>query len=403
MKPSINWLELVEHQPKWLPSSTFSEEIGLLLWQRYSKQLEIEFPNRKTNFHWKLRSRGWVGSIPLSKRLGLWLLPQVSMTHFYTMFAYVYGEEWPWQKELSQCDTIPTFYKQLAQLLIRKMNERLRRGLYRQYHRKQAHRSAIRGRIDFQQMIRQPSIGKMPCQYQEQTVDHEDNQILLWTLHMLSQSRWCSDQEIAFPLRQAYRMMKQSVSLKPFTSADCRRTYHRLNQDYLLLHSLCRFFLDHRSPVQQKGEEWMLPFCLHMATLYERFVTAWLRRHLPRQYRLSSQEVTEIGENAFSFRLDLVVYQGEKARSVLDIKYKQDRRPQPRDLMQIIAYAYAKGCKEAVLVYPTEEIEPFDEYVQQIRVRTLAFPLVGDLEKNGQRFLEEFLCSFAKRKAISQK
>ena len=72
---------------------------------------------------------------------------------------------------------------------------------------------------------------------------------------------------------------------------------------------------------------------------------------------------------------------------MLDTKYKPVDRPATEDLEQIVAYAQAKGCPEAILVYPIALPAPFTERVGDIRVRSLAFALGGDLEASGQGFL----------------
>jgi 5-methylcytosine-specific restriction enzyme subunit McrC len=77
--------------------------------------------------------------------------------------------------------------------------------------------------------------------------------------------------------------------------------------------------------------------------------------------------------------------------AVLDTKYKPVDRPAIEDLEQIVAYAQAKGCQEAVFVYPIALPVPFNERVGDIRVRSLAFALGGDLEESGREFLDSVL------------
>ena len=56
-----------------------------------------------------------------------------------------------------------------------------------------------------------------------------------------------------------------------------------------------------------------------------------------------------------------------------------------------MSYAQAKGCQEAVLVYPVALPVPFNEPVRDNRVRSLAFDLGGDLAESGQAFLATLL------------
>jgi 5-methylcytosine-specific restriction enzyme subunit McrC len=87
--------------------------------------------------------------------------------------------------------------------------------------------------------------------------------------------------------------------------------------------------------------------------------------------------------------MDLVVYEIETGavKCVVDTKYKTPITPDTSDIAQVVTYAEAKGCPDAVLVYPVPLGEHIDEWVGQKRVRSLTFSLDGDLEKAGHIFL----------------
>jgi len=61
-----------------------------------------------------------------------------------------------------------------------------------------------------------------------------------------------------------------------------------------------------------------------------------------------------------------------------------------------VTYAVAKECREAVLIYPSSNIRTFKETIGDITVRTLVFPLEGDLEVAGNRLIENLNTSFLK-------
>ena len=194
-------------------------------------------------------------------------------------------------------------------------------------------------------------------------------------------------------IRKAYRAVQKYSKLIPFTSLSCvNRDYNRLNEDYKPLHALCRFFLDHSGPSHEIGEKRTLPFLVNMARLYELFVAEWLKQHLPEGYEIKSQERLEIGnKGSISFNIDLVLYDARRqvAVKVLDTKYKAPTRPSSSDVEQAIAYANLKQCDEAILVYPQELPESFDQVIGSgIRVRSLTFSLDGDIEENGNVFLD---------------
>ncbi len=196
----------------------------------------------------------------------------------------------------------------------------------------------------------------------------------------------------ALPLvRRAFRSLSGRVRPRPFTPADCAgRLYHRLNQDYSVLHALCRFFLEHTGPTQELGERAMLPFLVSTARLYERFVAEWLRAHPSGGHSIKAQERLTVGaEGQLRFDIDVVLYDSEGLPiAVLDAKYKDSDLPSEPDVYQVVAYAVAKGCREAILVYPSYHAVPLDITVGDIRVRSLTFALDGDLEAAGRMFVE---------------
>jgi 5-methylcytosine-specific restriction enzyme subunit McrC len=82
------------------------------------------------------------------------------------------------------------------------------------------------------------------------------------------------------------------------------------------------------------------------------------------------------------FNIDLVLYDAQgQPQLVLDSKYKLPDAPGNPDFNQVLVYAQAKGCQQAVLVYPEQLKRPLDVTLAGVRVRSLAFPLHGDMVK----------------------
>ncbi len=113
-----------------------------------------------------------------------------------------------------------------------------------------------------------------------------------------------------------------------------------------------------------------------------------------RDYKSAPKIRMFIGESEdLEFRIDLLISEPGKsnALAVVDTKYKAPDAPSTDDVAQVVAYAEAKGCHEAALVYPTRLLRPLNTMVGEIRVRTLTFSLDGDLEQNGASFVRELL------------
>jgi 5-methylcytosine-specific restriction enzyme subunit McrC len=392
MLKTDQWLEMTEYHPQFFDKDVLSETVATELFTRYGKQIEVEFPNPKTGGKWKLYSRGWVGYIPLQGSFGIHIKPRVSIANLFQMLEYAYHlESIKYMDGVVTCDSVQDLYERLANILALKILNRCKRGLYKTYVDEQDDLPYVRGRLNTQQIFRRLSMILLPCEYQEQTYDNEDNQILTWTLDKIIRSGICTREKTLSNIRAVLKKMKGYTSIRPFRSTDCtRRTYNRLNQDYELLHSLCRMFLDLQAPTHETGSMQAVPFLVNMARLYELFVAEWLKKHVPEGYQVRAQEKLVIGDG-IRFNIDLVLYNLEqgKVQCVLDTKYKMSSIPDKNDIYQVVTYAVSKGCKEAILIYPHADIRQIDKYIRDIRVRTLSFSVDQDINLCGEAFLNQ--------------
>lgn len=389
------FIELTEYVPRLLTREELPYESALELWKAFPSKINVEFPSPKTCEMWELTSLGWVGHIPLSGEVHVSVNPKVPPDNIFKMLEYTYGfERYRLVDGVVGFKSVDDVFERLVFFFTKRVLERLRGGLYRSYVSRSEHLPSIRERIDIPQHVRNPWGVQLPCRFHDYTADIEDNQIIAWTLYVLSRTKMYREETRA-AVGKALRGFQGVVTTKPFTSEDCLgRTYTHLNNDYEELHRLCRFFLDHSGPATTLGPYAFFPFLVDMARLFERFVAAWLTHHVTYPYSLNVQEKCVI-EGRNHFLIDLVLYEDiaktgrREARFVLDTKYKQHDAPLPGDISQVVSYAVAKGCTEAVLVYPVPLREVLDVNIGTVRVRSLSFPIGSDLEKSGHTFLKK--------------
>lgn len=391
MVDSPRIVELQEHVPLHLSPQDLPAAAGELLWQQYDRErgvLAVDFPSPKTGNRWQITPGGWVGHLPLTPHLAFHLQPKVPLDNLFRMLAYAYRlQSFTVLDGLTVSDSLADFYRRLALLLARRVLDRGRQGFHRTYLPRQEQLPYVRGQLDLRRT--RPWTPALACRYEEHTVDIVDNQILAWTLQKIAQSGLC-DEQTQQVVRRAYRSLRGQVSTVPFSAQACvERVYNRLNRDYQPLHALCRFFLENSGPGHRLGEHTMIPFLVNMGRLYEQFVAAWLVVHLPAPWKVHVQEQVAVGNHdELHFNVDLVLYDGEnRPRLVLDTKYKGAERTAPADVQQITTYARLRDCREAVLIYPQPPSHPLDLVVGDVRLRTLSFPLAGDLEAQGNAFL----------------
>ena len=392
-------IELIEYKPKFFKLEELEEAIADLIYHKYSKDskyIEIEYPSPKTQKQYKLTAKSYVGFIPLTPDIQIFLKPKVPIANLFRMLEYTYDlKSFQLLDGSVHCDTIPEFYNRLADILIQKILAQSRKGFYRTYVKNTELLPYVRGKVDFKYQFKHPGTVKLNCEYNQYTADIEDNQILLWTLYIIGRSGLCSEQ-LSTTVRKAYHTLQGLATQRPFKGDDCiNRSYNRLNQDYQTLHSLCRFFLDYCGVAHQVGNYQMFPFLVRTDILYEKFVYAWLKSHLPANFEIKDQESVNFCKIVDS-KIDLVIYDKNTKQVIfiLDTKYKiPDSKPSNQDIYQAIAYATLKNSQNAILVYPKPLNQPLNGLFpnSSIRLQSLTFSLEDDLEQSGQRFLKALL------------
>ncbi|MBU4201405.1 MAG: McrC family protein [Verrucomicrobia bacterium] len=390
---STRVIELPEYETKPFARDEITEKWADIIHSTYGNQVRIDAPNPWNN-SWQLTALGWVGYIPLSQDLHLSLVPKVPIRNLFGMLEYAYRlEGFKILDGLVDSDSIADIYDRLALILAKRVLDRIRKGLYQSYVAEDDDLPYVRGRIDLLAYVRDPSRVNLPCHFEEHTADLEDNQILLWTLTRVLEYGICTDRSLPH-VHQAYRALHGFAKTVPFSPQKCvDRLYSRMNEDYEPMHALCRFFLEHTGPTHQAGDRRMLPVLVDMAALFELFVFEWMRRHVLTPYVVRGQVEWKTGE-VVSIKIDITIEDTRTGATVLvlDTKYKAPEQPAAADMEQVVAYAVAKNCQRAVLVYPTILSRPIAvSWGPAIRVESLAFRLDGDIEQSGQQFLAQLL------------
>ena len=390
-------IELFEYEPQVLARRDLSVDDAQLIRDNFGGKVSVEPTSFQPDADWKISSEGWVGYIPLNPELGLRLSPKrdIAINNVFQMLEYAYDlKSFQLQDGLIDCRFSEDLYEMLADILARRVLDRGKKGYYRSYQPQSDHLSCVRGRIDLKKACVAPWQAMLFCHFEEHTSDVEENRILAWSLAQILRSGICSNRTQP-AVRQAYRRLAQSAEIEPCLPSACvGRVYNRLNQDYEPMHALCRFFLECRGPSHNAGDRKMIPFLVNMGSLYELFVARWLEKNLDgERYSIQSQEQVLIDPNLnINFRIDLSIFdrESQSCAFVIDTKYKVGN-PKTEDIEQVAAYAEAKGCTEAILVYPECSGHRLHGRIGKINVASATFSLSEGPEKAGRRFVEESL------------
>jgi len=384
-------IELTEYQTRSLAENELSEQQAMVLHSNFGKHVSIEPPSFLNNKQWQLTSQGWVGYIPLSDTLHFSLTPKVPIKNIFRMLEYAYRLDFKILEGLTNSESIADLFERLALILSKRILDRIRKGLYRSYVPDHENLPYVRGRIDMVSHIRMPQRVNLPCHFEEHTPDLEENQILLWTLTKILESGICTERALP-TIRQARRALLGFSTLIPFSAQSCvNRLYNRLNHDYEPLHALCRFFLENIGPTHSLGDRRMLPILVNMERLFELFVVEWLKEFIPSRYIVRGQEKVQLKMGYIvSINIDITITDITMGNIVyvLDTKYKAPKNPSASDIEQVVAYAEAKGSKDAVLIYPIDLEAPLKGmWGSNIKVQSTTFGLNDDLDEAGRRLI----------------
>lgn len=393
---SCRVIDLPEYVTQFFAKEALAEESVKALYSAYGSQVAVEAPSFLNGNKWQLTAQGWVGYIPLDDNFHFSLSPKVPVSNLFGMLEYAYRlKGFRILDGFVDSESIAELYDRLAQVLAKRILARVRRGVYRSYLDQDDNLPYLRGRIDLCAHLKNPDRVTLPCRFEEHTSDLEDNQILLWTMTRILECGMCTERSLPH-VRQARRVLQGFACTRVFSAQSCvGRLYNRLNDDYEPMHALCRFFLEQNGPTHRVGDRRMLPVLVDMAHLFELFVAEWLKSHIPPRYRVRDHVGVrfDMGQ-VLSIDIDITIEDQHTGQTVmvLDTKYKAPDKPASDDIQQIVAYAAAKGCNRAVLIYPTKLAGPISgHWGHGIHVEALTFRLDGDLEESGQAFLAQLL------------
>ena len=283
-----------------------------------------------------------------------------------------------------------------AAILIRGISYQLKRGLGREYISETDTISAIRGKIEITESIKNQSMirSQMVCTYDEFSVNSPLNQIIKSTVMLLLKA------DISKARKKELRKLMvyfADVSVVDVRSINWSINYNRNNQTYRLLITICYLVVKGLLQSKSDGSVKMMDFLdeQRMCRLYEKFILEYYKKHYP-QIRTAASQIDwalddGIGTMLPAMQSDIMLsYQkGEIDKTlIIDAKYYAHTTQVQYDvhtlhsnnLYQIFTYVKNKATKggevAGMLLYAKtdEEIYPNNEYQMsgnKITVRTL--------------------------------
>ena len=284
-----------------------------------------------------------------------------------------------------------------AAILIRGISYQLKRGLGREYISETDTISAIRGKIEITESIKNQCMirSQMVCTYDEFSVNSPLNQIIKSTTMLLLKA------DISKARKKELRKLMvyfDDVSVVDVRSINWSINYNRNNQTYRLLITICYLVVKGLLQSKSDGSVKMMDFLneQRMCHLYEKFILEYYKKHYYPQIKTTASQIDwalddGIGTMLPTMQSDIMLsYQkGESHKTlIIDAKYYAHTTQMQYDvhtlhsnnLYQIFTYVKNKATKggevSGMLLYAKtdEEIYPNNEYQMsgnKITVRTL--------------------------------
>jgi 5-methylcytosine-specific restriction enzyme subunit McrC len=330
-----------------------AEADARFLLQRLAGSFDVTPTSDRQN--WLINPKQFVGVMLLPSGQTLVVEPKVPVRNVFQMFAVANGLTGVFRQELARLEDISDLIELVVMHFVDLVNDRIRRGLYRDYVEREDNLGTVRGRIVIHQQIQQNAIlqHRMYCRFTEFTHDIPENQIIRQVVHLLS-------------LRVVFPGMRLKLQQLDATLADVAPTnltvhdldrmhYHRLNDDYQPIHRLCRLFMELLSLEHQSGETELRAFFIDMNALFEAFIAAALRNTTPAGGRVETQVKRKLDDgNSVSIKPDLLLGIGGREVLIADTKYKDVdlKGTSNADLFQMTAYCLTQNVPDGLLIYP---------------------------------------------------
>ncbi|HUT02929.1 MAG TPA: restriction endonuclease [bacterium] len=319
-----------------------------------------------------LQSFSYVGRLRLGN-LSITIRPKIEGMPLLRLLRYAYGlrdlKLLP-DTEFQIADS--AFQDILLHQLAQEASELVARGLHRRYVRRNAALASPRGRIDFQQFVRQKGLttsATLPCTYHPRLQDCLINQVLLKGLYL--GASLTDDPRLKRRLAGLIIQIRENVSaidrLDQNVMRRLRRRSSRLTVAYEPSIAIIQMLLDAKGIYFESTDQRIeLPgFLFDMNLFFQALLGRFLRENLPNcvvmeQFRLKNVMGFYASYNPMrrrdpTPRPDYAVSRNGKPMALLDAKYRDlwANPPTANMLYQLAIYALTRGQDgSATILYP---------------------------------------------------
>ena len=214
-----------------------------------------------------------------------------------------------------------------AAILAKGIGRQLKQGLYREYLNQKEDMAVVRGKIDIAGTVQNRLSRKklLTCEYDELSENNLLNQILKTTvLILLKHGR--VEQNYKNELKKEMLFFSNVATITPTSVHWASIRFHRNNNTYRMLISLCQLILEGMLLTTDKGEYRLATFIdeQRMSRLYEKFLLEYYAKECPQIKATASQIPWALDNNTGTYlpimQSDIMLSKGNKVL-IIDAKY----------------------------------------------------------------------------------
>jgi 5-methylcytosine-specific restriction enzyme subunit McrC len=301
---------------------------------------------------WSVTASEMVGSLVVGD-LRVLIRPKIPPENLFLLLEVGLPEA-AWRREAFDYATDTDLLPAIVSFFARTVETTLARGVLRAYRAHEERVQVLRGRVDIAEVIRHPGpVSPVPCRFDEFSADITENRYLRAAVRR-------SMLVPIVPAEDRRRLLRQLVALEEVEDVSIRPDdldrihITRLNQHYVPALRLARLLLESLTLTDQVGSTRASSFLVDMNKLFERFVTARLRRALRGRLEVRAEPTVHLDtRNRVGMSPDLEFRRAGRPVFVGDLKYKLtgNARARTPDYYQLLAYTTALDLPEGVLIY----------------------------------------------------
>lgn len=254
----------------------------------------------------------------------------IPIRNVYVMMAYAFGAMRREGNDRIASESFDHLHDLLAEILVRGVGAQVKRGLHRDYLRRNEELATVRGRIDITGTVitRSTVRGRLVCEFDEYELDTPHNRVLKSVIVLLIRKGQVSaPRKIA--LRRLLPYLVEVTPIAPTSIQWATLTYHRANAAYRMLMGTCEFIVRGLIPTESSGSTSLTYWVSDeaMSALYERFLREYFVLHHPElspgapHVAWDFNQTSAIGaEQLPAMRTDVTLRRGNRSL-IIDAKY----------------------------------------------------------------------------------